>query len=172
VNNPIYMKALVYDANRSDFGDLFNGIGLAFQKVNFANGASGSFAVLPRFHSAGQGRWMAEGEVIFAQQINFTGPVLVPTTTPQNASLTDIASNVTSQVEACDYPFPQLQPQLYTGTLHGGEADARYVLMASAILILFLIPIFDRVLLVRDEKERRGGGPAPAMHPRGASDRR
>jgi hypothetical protein len=133
VNNPIYMKALVYDANRSDFGDLFNGIGLAFQKVDFANGASGSFAVLPRFHSAGQGRWMAEGEVIFAQQINFTGPVLVPTTTPQKVSLTDIASNVTSQVEAYDYPFPQLQPQSYTDTLYGNEADARYALMASAI---------------------------------------
>jgi hypothetical protein len=109
---------------------------------------------------------MAEGEVIFAQQINFAGPVLVPTTTPQNVSLTDIASNVTSQVAAYGHPFTQLRPQSYTDTLHASEADARYALMTSAILILFLIPIFDRVLLVRDEKEQRGGGAAPAMHPR------
>jgi hypothetical protein len=31
--NPIYMKATVFDANRSDFGTLFEGIELLFQTV-------------------------------------------------------------------------------------------------------------------------------------------
>jgi hypothetical protein len=148
--NPIYMKAMVFDANRSDFGTLFEAIDLLFQTVQFG---SGGVAALPRFHQGGPGNWTAEGKIVFDHQINFTGPALVPTTVPKNVSLTVIDSAIISQVKAYNYSFPQLQPQSYTDTLSKNESELRYGAMGLAIILLLLIPVLDRILLPEKSRE-------------------
>jgi hypothetical protein len=149
--NPIHMAALVYGANRSDFASLFQGIGLLFQEVQV--GSTGTGAV-PQFQPAGQGRWTADGNVDFHQMINFTGPVLspVPGTVPSNASLANVILQVTSQVKAYNYSFPTLQPQSYTNTLVDEEAIVRYGAAGSAIILVFLLPVFDAVLLPKSQE--------------------
>ena len=150
MGNPIYMKALVYDANRSDFRELFAGIGLLFQALPV--GPKG-VAQPPFFQPAGQGNWTASGMVAFSQQINYTGPVLNPANLPKNASTADIISAVDSQVKAYNYAFPQLQPQSYTDTLSNDESAVRYAAMGSAIILFFLIPVFDKVILPKKDQE-------------------
>ncbi|MDA4132222.1 MAG: hypothetical protein OK454_03740, partial [Thaumarchaeota archaeon] len=161
MGNPIYMRALVYDANRSDFRELFAGIGLLFQALPIG---PGGVAQPPFFQPAGQGNWTASGMVAFSQQINYTGPVLNPANLPKNASSADIISAVNSQVKAYDYAFPQLRPQSYTNSLSGYESAFRYAAMGSAIVLVFLIPVFDKTLLPKKDEEvpmngatRRGG---------------
>lgn|GEM_PF-6345897 len=148
--NPIYMKATVYDVNRSDFGTLFEGIDLLFQTVPFG---SGGHALLPYFHQTGTGTWTAEGQVAFDNQINYTGPVLLPTTVPNNVSLTNIDSEIVSQVKAYNYSFPQLQPLSYTSTLSNNESALRYGAMGSAIVLVLLIPVLAGVLLPAKKPE-------------------
>jgi hypothetical protein len=151
VGNPIYMKATVYDVNRSDFGSLFEGIDLLFQKVQFGSGGT---ALLPYFHPAGPGVWTATGEVVFDHPINYTGPVLLPTTVPSNVSLTAVDNAIINQVKAYNYSFPQLQPQSYTNMLSSNESEIRYGLMGSGIILVLLIPVFDRIALPKkDEKD-------------------
>jgi hypothetical protein len=148
--NPIYMKATVFDANRSDFGTLFEGIELLFQAVQFG---SGGVAVLPYFHQDGSGVWTAQGSIVIDHQINFTGPVLLPTNVPNNVSLTDVDSQIDSQVKAYNYTFPQLQPQSYTDTLSNNESVLRYGVMSSAIVLVLLIPVLDRNHSPRENRE-------------------
>ena len=148
--NPIHMSALVYGANTSDFTNIFGGIGLLFQEVQV--GSTGTGAV-PQFQPAGQGSWTADGIVEFAQQVNFTGPVLspVPGAVPANASSTDIITQVTNQVKAYNYSFPELQPQSYTNGLNAEESILRYGAAGSAIILVFLLPVFDGALLPKRE---------------------
>jgi hypothetical protein len=148
--NPIYMKATVFDANRSDFGTLFEAIDLLFQTVQFG---SGGIAALPRFHQGGPGIWTAEGKIVFDNQINFTGPVLIPTIVPKNVSLANIDAEIVNQVKAYNYSFPQLQPQSYTDTLSNNESELRYGVMGSAIILVLLIPVLDRILLPEENRE-------------------
>lgn len=148
--NPILMKATVHDVNRSDFGTLFEGIDLLFQTVPFG---SGGHAVLPYFHQAGSGTWTAEGQVAFDHQINYTGPVLLPTSVPNNISLTSIDSAIFSQVKAYNYSFPQLQPQSYTNALSNDESLLRYGAMGSAVVLVLLVPVLSGMLLPAKEQE-------------------
>jgi hypothetical protein len=149
--NPIYMKATVFDVNTSDFGTLFEGIELLFQMVQL--GGSGTTTVLPYFHQDGSGVWTAEGNVVIDQQINYTGPVLLPTTVPTNVSLTDIDAAIDSQVKAYNYSFPQLQPQSYTDALSNNESVLRYGAMGSAIILVLLVPVLDRIFLSEKDRE-------------------
>lgn len=150
IGNPIYMTAIVYNVNRSDFGTFFNGIDLLFQQVPFG---SGGHSLLPYFRQSGVGTWTAEGNVAFAAPINFTGPVLLPITVPNSSNLTLIDSEIISQVRAYNYPFPQLQPQSYTDTLSNNEAALRYAAMGSAVLLVLLLPVFDGLIL-REKRQK------------------
>ncbi|HVC27525.1 MAG TPA: hypothetical protein VND40_05135 [Nitrososphaerales archaeon] len=152
LDNPIYMKAFVYGANRSDFGNLFGGIGLLNQEVQFV---SGGVPVVPHFQPSGNGSWTAEGMVAFSKQINFTGPVLspLPGVLSTNASSLDVGAVVTSQVKAYNYPFPTLQPQSYTDTLSRNESLLRFGVAGSALILVLLVPVFDRILLPKKGQE-------------------
>jgi hypothetical protein len=150
--NPIRMNALVYDANRSDFGEVYGGIGLLYQSVEVSvNGAS----IVPQFQPAGQGSWTADGIIDFYQPVNFTGPVLspLPGALPKNANMTDIVSEVTSQVQAYNYSFPKLQPQSYTNTLSIEKSGLVYGVAGSAVILVLLLPVFDGALLRREGQE-------------------
>ncbi len=155
-DNPIYVDAVVHDANRSDFGSLFGGIGLLNQEVQFV---SGGVPVVLKFQPSGQGSWKADGTVAFSKQINFTGPVLspLPGVISTTSNSTAIASAVTSQVKAYGYPFPKLQPQSYTDALSFNESLVRYALAGSALLLVALLPAFDAVLLGRNDQEGQTG---------------
>lgn len=148
--NPIYMRANIHDVNRSNFGSLFEGIDLLFQTVPFG---SGGRVVLPHFHQTGSGTWRAEGQVAFDHQINYTGPVLLPLTVPNNVSLTTIDSEIISQVKAYNYSFPQLQPQSYTNALSNNESALRYGAMGSAVVLVLLIPVLGAILLPAKKPE-------------------
>jgi hypothetical protein len=154
--NPIFMKATVYDVNRSDFTAYFNGIGLLYQDVPVAYVAGSSVVLLPHLRPAGSGRWTIDASVVFAKQINFTGPVLALVSSPANVSASEINSEVTRQVKAYSYPFPTLQPQSYTNQLVAQESGLKYAAMASAVVLILLLPVFYRVLLPREAQE----GPA------------
>jgi hypothetical protein len=158
MSNPIYMKALVYDANRSDFRELFAGIGLLFQALPIG---PGGIAQPPYFQPAGQGNWTASGMVAFSQQINYTGPVLNPANLPKNSSSADIISAVDSQVKAYDYAFPQLRPQSYTDGLSTDRSAVRYAAIGSAIILVFLIPVLDKLLLPKKEEVPTNGASRP-----------
>jgi len=147
--NPIHMRALVYGANRSDFGDVYGGIGLLFQAVQVGSAGEGT---VPQFQPAGQGSWTAEGMVDFYQPVNFTGPVLspLPGALPKNASMGNLVAEVTSQVEAYNYSFPELQPQSYTNTLSTEESILGYGVAGSAVILVFLLPVFDGLLLRKE----------------------
>jgi hypothetical protein len=151
-DNPILMKALVYDANRSDFGSLFGGIGLLNQEVQFV---SGGVPVVLKLQPTGQGSWKASGTVAFSKQVNFTGPVLspLPGIISTTSNSTAIASAVTSQVKAYNYPFPELRPQSFTDALSFNESLLRYGVAGSAIILVLLLPVFDAVLLPKKGRE-------------------
>lgn len=142
--NPISMKATVYDVNVTDFGSVFQAIDLLYQQVGFASGGS---AMLPYIHQTAPGNWTAEGSVVFAKPINFTGPELVPTSLPTNSSIKNVDSQIVAQVQAYNYTFPQLRPQSYTNTLVDTEWGLRLVAMASGAALLVLIPLLDRALV-------------------------
>jgi len=148
--NPIYMKATVYDANLSDFGTLFEAVDLLFQTVQFG---SGGVAALPYLHESGPGNWTAEGQIVFDHQINYTGPVLIPTTVPKNVTLADIDSEIVNQVKTYNYSFPQLQPQSYTDALSNTESVLKYGAMGSAVILLLLVPVLDGILLGEKNRE-------------------
>lgn len=148
--NPIHMEATVYDVNSSDFGSLFEAIDLLYQAVPI--GSNGS-ALLPYLRAAGPGNWTAHGLVEFGKPINFTGPELVPTTLPANSSLVTVDSSIISQVKAYNYPFPQLRSQSYTDSLVSTEWAIRLAATGSAVLLLLLIPVFDRMIL--PERDRK-----------------
>ncbi|MDG7020442.1 MAG: hypothetical protein JRN23_00760 [Nitrososphaerota archaeon] len=142
--NPISMKATVYDVNVTDFGSVFQAIDLLYQKVDFNSAGA---AELPYFHQSGPGTWTAQGSVAFAAPINFTGPELVPTTLPKNASITTIDAQIISQVGAYNYSFPHLKSQSYTDTLVAVEWVLRLGAMALGGVVLLLIPVLDRILV-------------------------
>ncbi len=155
-NNPIYVTALIHDANRSDFGSLFGGIGLLNQEVRFV---SGGVPVVLKLQPAGQGSWKADGTLAFSKQINFTGPVLspLPGVISTTSNSTAIASAVTSQVEAYAYPFPRLQPQSYADSLSLNESLVRLGLAGSALVLVLLLPAFDGVILGRSDQDGSDG---------------
>ena len=151
--NPIEMKALVYNANITDLADFYNGIGLLYQDVPVANVAGNPVAILPHFHPAGPGEWALDAPIVFAQPINFTGPVLSLVSPPTGSAAAALNSEVTSQVQAYGYPFPALQTQSYTNQLHGTELELRYAAAASTLVLVLLLPLFYRLLLPKDDLE-------------------
>jgi hypothetical protein len=150
--NPIHMSALVYDANRSDFGQVYGGIGLLYQAVQVSSSGT---PIVPQLQPAGQGSWTADGVVDFYQPVNFTGPVLspLPGALPKNANMGNFVSQITSQVEDYNYSFPKLQPQSYTNTLSIEESFLEYGAAGSAVILVFLLPVFDGVLLPKQGQE-------------------
>jgi hypothetical protein len=46
-----------------------------------------------------------------------------------------------------------LQPQSYTDTLSNNESELRYGAMGSAIILLLLIPVLDKILLPEKNRE-------------------
>lgn len=151
--NPIYMTAHVYNVNVSNFANMFTGIGLLYQDIPIEVVNGKSMAVFPVFHPAGQGSWDVQGKVVFAHQINFTGPVLAIANPPKNVSASVINSEVNSQVNAYNYPFPALRPQSYTNQLSAKEWDLRYAAIASSLLLVLLLPAFYRALLPPERRE-------------------
>jgi hypothetical protein len=142
--NPIHMRATVYDVNRSDFGSIFEALDLLYQVAPVD--AQGN-VLLPYLHPSGPGEWVAEGDIFFGAPVNFTGPELVPTALPRNSSLSDIDTQIVSQVKAYNYSFPQLKPQSYTDSLTSTEYALRYLMMGSGLLLFLLVPALDRALL-------------------------
>ena len=147
--NPIHMSALVYDANRSDFGDVYGGIGLLYQAIDVTTTGA---PIVPQLRPAGQGSWKADGMVDFYQPVNFTGPVLspLPGALPKNANMTVFVSQITSQVEAYNYSFPMLRPQSYSNTISTEKSILGYGVAGSSIILVFLLPVFDGVLLPKE----------------------
>ncbi|MDA4116012.1 MAG: hypothetical protein OK442_05610 [Thaumarchaeota archaeon] len=153
--NPIHMSALIYDANRSDFGNVYGGIGLLFQAVQLGTNGQG---IVPQLRPAGLGNWTAGGTISFYQPVNFTGPVLspLPGALPANSNSSSLVNQVTSEVKAYNYSFPALRPQSYTDALSDEESILRYGVAGSAIVLVFLLPVFDGVLLPKRIEEDPG----------------
>lgn len=157
VANPIHAVVTVHNVNRTDFGAFYYAI--IFEYSGFAlNSAitqpppiANNIGLLSQI---GNGVWKAETDIVFFHDwINFTGPIIIPSyyagRVIDGATMNELMA---PQIKALGISIT-LQPQSFTDQLFVNETDAKYGIMGSAVSLVFLLPIFEGVVISKKKAE-------------------
>ncbi|MGA8856268.1 MAG: hypothetical protein WB643_03770 [Candidatus Bathyarchaeia archaeon] len=158
VQNPIHAVVIVYDVNRTDFGNFYYAV--VFEYSGFSWNVPPT-SLPPQATNVGllsqleNGVWKTETDIVFFHEwINFTGPILVPTYyAGRTVSGLIMNQQMAPQIKALNISIT-LQPQSFSDQLLMHETDAKYGAMGSSISLVFLSTIFEGIAISKKEQKK------------------